>query len=89
MTVTKGLSDCHKMLITMLKKSFQKAKPREVIYRIYRDFNEAKFKNKLKSTLKDNEITTYNNSFSSVFLQILNKHAPCKKKILRGNHVVP
>ena len=32
-----GLSDFHKMVLTVLKTTFQKSKPREIIYRIIRN----------------------------------------------------
>lgn len=60
------------MVVTALKISFdKKGKPREVIYRNYKGFNETKCKRKLKSALMYNEITIYN-SLEIVFLQVLN-----------------
>ena len=35
-TMSTGLSDCHKMVITVLKSTFAKTKPKEIIYRDYK-----------------------------------------------------
>ena len=39
MAVTIGLSNCHKMLVTLPKKYFQKSKPKKVILKSYKDLN--------------------------------------------------
>ena len=41
--VTTGVSDFHKMIITVLRFRFEKAKPREIIYRSYQHFNHDSF----------------------------------------------
>ena len=81
-TLATGLSDFHKMIVTVCKTSFQKPKPKEVVYRNYKKFDRDIFKDELK--LKLESITNYE-SFEDVFLTILNKHAPLKKKVLRSN----
>ena len=77
-----GLSDFHKMIVTVCKNSFPKSKPKEIIYRNYKNFDTDAFQCELK--LKLQSINNYE-SFESVFLSVLNKHAPLKKKFLRGN----
>ena len=79
-----GLSDFHKMPITVLKLKFQKAKPKEVTYRDYKKFNGIQFKHDLKLALQ-NGYNTYE-SFDKIVLETLDKHAPLKKKIIRANH---
>ena len=37
-TMSTGLSDCHKMVITVLKTTFENAKPKEIFYRNYKNF---------------------------------------------------
>ena len=81
-TLATGLSDLHKMIVTVCKTSFQKPKPKEIVYRNYKKFDGDIFKDELK--LKLESITNYE-SFEDVFLTILNKHAPLKKKVLRSN----
>ena len=41
--ISTGISDCHKMIITVLKTTFNKAKPKEITYRCYKDFNNDVF----------------------------------------------
>ena len=77
-----GLSDFHKIIVTVCKNSFPKSKPKEIIYRNYKNFDTDAFQCELK--LKLQSINNYE-SFESVFLSVLNKHAPLKKKFLRGN----
>ena len=48
-----GLSDCHKMVITVLKSTFAKTKPKEIIYRDYKKFNADFFKSDLKVALSN------------------------------------
>ena len=76
------------MVVTVLKTKFQKSEPKEVYYRNYEHFYEKKFKAELKLNLQG--IPSKNleyNVFENVFLCVLEKHAPIKKKIIRGNHV--
>ena len=84
-TVCTGLSDFHKMSITVMKSTFQKAKPKEVLYRDYRNFFEGNFKNELRMKLENSNINEYE-TFENIFLTVLDKHAPYKKKLLRANH---
>ena len=53
-TVCAGASDCHKMVVTVLKTTFEKNKPKELLYREYKHFDNQKFRNELKSSLKGN-----------------------------------
>ena len=45
-----GLPDCHKMAVTVLKTSFKKAKPKEIFYRNYKNFDSDNFKLELPNT---------------------------------------
>ena len=49
-TITKGLSEFHKitLLIIVLKTMFAKLIPRNVIYKDYKNFNKDEFKRKLE-----------------------------------------
>ena len=82
--VSNGLSDFHKMVITVMKMSFKKHSPRERHYRDYKYFDRTKFKNNLNEKL--NEGTSNYESFETTFIEVLNKHAPLRKKFLRANH---
>ena len=82
-----GLSDCHKMVITVLKSTFAKTKPKEIIYRDYKKFNADFFKSDLKVALSNEGDVIHRYAlFEKIFLQVLDKHAPLRKKLLRANH---
>ena len=49
--LSSGMSDCHKMVITVMKTTFQKVKARDVSYRSYTNFDDQQFKTELKSEL--------------------------------------
>ena len=66
-----GLSDFHKMVITVMKMTFQKNPPKELHYRGYTKFDQAVFEEELGNKL-NNEIDNYDT---------LDKHAPLKKSI--------
>ena len=85
-TVSTGLSDFHKMVVTVLKTTFQKSKPREIIYRDYSKFNEETFSENLKRSLSSNDTHDYD-KFEDIFLRVLNAHAPVKKKVVRANNM--
>ena len=42
-TVTTGISDCHKMIVTCLKVNFKKLPPKKIMYRYYKNFNKNAF----------------------------------------------
>ena len=41
-------ADCHKMVLTVLETTFSEVKPREILYRDYKKFNDINFKRDLK-----------------------------------------
>ena len=51
-TVSTGVSDCHKMIITVLKTTFKKENPKEVLYRSYKNYDSFAFKVDLKHKLQ-------------------------------------
>ena len=56
--VTNGLSDFHKMVVTVMKMSFKKHSPIERRYREYKYFDQTKFKNnpnELSERISNNE----------------------------------
>ena len=84
--ICSGLSDCHKMVVTVLKTAFQKSKPGELIYRDYSKFNEEKFRDNLKSSLMMKKIMN-SEEFENIFLSGFDNHASLKKKVVRANHM--
>ena len=75
-----GLSDFHKMTITVLKTYFQKKSPVLIRYRNYKKFDENSFRNELLNNLEtiNSEPFEYNH-FHNIFMSTLENHAPLKK----------
>ena len=84
-----GLSDCHKMALTVFKTTFPKIKPKEIFYRDYKNFNDIIFRQELRNTINTNMVFTSSHfsHFQEVFLTVLDRHAPMKKKFVRANEV--
>ena len=55
-TVHSGLSDCHKLILTVLKTSIPKGSPRQITYRDHKKFNFLKFNSDLKNALTKGNI---------------------------------
>ena len=87
LAIETGLSDHHKMIITVLKSYFKKKHPVIKNYRSYKHFDEDLFRRDLKINLQNlnEEIRDYDN-FKEIFMKVLNHHAPTMKKLIRGNN---
>ena len=73
------------MAVKVLKIFFRKAPPKEMFYRNYKNFELDIFKYELRNRIH-NESIEYYSELEKVFVDILNEHAPFKKKFLRANH---
>ena len=82
--ISTGLSVFHKMAINVLKQTFQRSSPKEHVYRDYKNFDRLTFKRELEEKLNQ-QINEYKN-FEQIFLEVVNTHAPIKRKLLRANH---
>ena len=82
-----GLSDCHKLVLTVLKTTVTRSQPNETTYRDYKQFDPSKFKKDLKNVLtkENNDSCT---KFDEHILKVLNIHAPLKRKLLRAHHAL-
>ena len=82
-----GLSDCHKLVLSVFKTTLSNAGPKEMMYRDYKNFDQDIVSQELCTSLSSETILDYA-SFEENFLGVLNKHAPLKKrkKVLRANH---
>ena len=67
-----------------MKMSFKKHSPIERHHRNYKYFDRTKFKNNLNEKLS--EVISNYESFETTSIEMLNKHAPLRKKFLRANH---
>ena len=60
-----------------------KGNPRQLTYKDHKKFDSLKFKNELKNLLAVENIANCT-KFNEKFLEVLNKHAPFKKRLLRA-----
>ena len=84
-----GSSDCHKLIATCLRSHVPRQKRKHITYRSMKNFNNEAFKNELRSNIYQHFVVTDTNNSYDLLLDIvsntLNKHAPLKRKLLRGN----
>ena len=82
-----GISDHHKLTVTVLKTVFKKKKAKSIIYRDYKSFSKDKFSQEffmlIMTHREMNCLTFY--EINDICLFLLNKHAPVKQKFVRGN----
>ena len=83
--VESGLSDYHKMTITVMRSYFPKQAPNLIRYRNFRNFNNVNFRIELHEQLNKLDDRSYE-QFESSFMTVLNKHAPMKEKYIRANN---
>ena len=69
----------------ILKTAFSKNKPREIVHINYKCFNSENFNDKLELVFSNEDIESCS-KINQTFLDVLNKHAPLKKKRIRVNH---
>ena len=75
------------MTVTVLKTEFVKADPIQVNYRNYKKYNHFDFSNELRSKLyNDGTFNDNYSNFQNIISDVLDKHAPLKKKYLRANN---
>ena len=83
-TVTTGLSDCHKMVITVMKTTFPKIEPRVIKYRDYSTYCPEEFGYELQRNLDIIDGGEYQ-PFDDVFMNTLQSNYPLKTKTVRSN----
>ena len=86
-SIETGLSDFHCMIITVLKDGFLKKGPKLINYRDYRNFNNNNFRIDVHIELSKHvpaDKISYD-TFDSVIKNVLNEHAPIKRKYVRAN----
>lgn len=80
-----GLSDHHKLTLTVLNSTIPKKEPRLIQYRSLKNFKASVFKNDLNEALANAKPGDFN-EFDAEFKRVINKHMPVKKKFVRNNH---
>ena len=78
------ISDHYNQIVRALESLLLKGNAKTKLYQDRNSFNIDHFKEDLDNNLKNNSITEYSH-FQNIFLEILHKHAPIRKKILRFN----
>ena len=83
-----GISDFHRMILTQLKLTFEKLPSKTITFRDYKHFNKDKFERDLVLALASNPASTYSyDQFLLMFESVLDKHAPVKRRKVRGNQM--
>ena len=83
-----GLSDFHNLIYIAFKATYTRLPPQRIHYRCYKNFELKSFQNELEFTLLSmSGIELYGDysKFKTVFVKLLNKYAPVKCKMVRGN----
>ena len=75
------------LIITMMKANFHKQMPIIINYRNYKSFNNDSFRNELMHEMSKYGFRDMDcENFEIIFMTILIKHAPLKKKYIRANN---
>ena len=83
LAIETGISDFHKMVITVMKVFYKRQKPKIIQYRSYKSFDNQAFQRELNSELLKIDLNNAELSeFTEIFLSILDKHAPRKQKFI-------
>ena len=83
-----GLSDCHKMIVSVFRAFFKRLPAKVIEYRNYKTFDQNEFLRNLDQELiKSNSCNDKQqyDIFASIFRRVLHKHTPLKMKKPRGN----
>ena len=85
-----GLAGFHLVTVTVMRKIFKKLKPRTINYRSYKHFSNEAYRESLLHELSK-EVFVNNDDglqrFCDININILNRHAPRKGKLARGNQM--
>ena len=82
-TIETGISDFHKLVVTVLKTFYKKQRPKIIHYRNYKNFENGNFGQVL---LKFDITNAPLSKFNDTVLSVLDKHAPKKVKYIRSNN---
>ena len=84
-----GISDHHKLITSFFRSHFERSPRIKAEHRNYKKFDVTNFLRDLDQEMIQGEMYKYNNdmysTFSDVFRSVLDRHAPLKRKMIRGN----
>ena len=79
--VETGISDFHKITITVMKTCFRKQPPKIISYRDYKHFSQPYFRYELEiAHIQHNFLFIPNDKFVEITMELFNKHVPLKHK---------
>ena len=82
-----GLSNHHKLTITVMRAHFLKQAPIAIAYRDYKNYDHSLFRYELLEKLNNlNGGTMDCETFETVSVAVLNRYAPLKEKYMRANN---
>ena len=88
-TIETGLSDFHEMIVTVFRSGFVRKGPKLILYRDYKKFDVQALRIELAVRLSevgsDQGLIENYGVFNDIVSQLLDKHAPLKKKYMRAN----
>ena len=91
MIIETGLSDFHKLSLTVMKVFYKKQKPNIIKYRSYRNFDNEAFISNLRftfsETCNENEILSFK-TFKNIVDHTLETQAPLKKRYVRATQAL-
>ena len=78
------MSDHHHFIFSMMKTKLALEEPKRLVYHNFKGFDNEYFEEELllKFDLNNKDYAV----FEDTIVNVLNKHAPTKKKKIRGNH---
>ena len=88
-TTETGLTDCHKLISSFMKFYISHLKLKTTFYRNYKNFDEEKSVKGVKAadfSFSNNDPNENYSVLSDTFSKVVDRYAPLKEKIQRGNH---
>ena len=86
-TIETGLSDFHKLTITVMKSYYPKQSPIVRLYRDYKNFDQARFRNDLLKELYNvHRGRVSYDTFEEIIVRLLSHYAPIKERYIRANN---
>ena len=80
-----GLSDFHHLIYTMLKSTFTQLPPKKIEYRSMKGFSLEAFHDDLIRSVSCSVPGNFSSLYENI-IQVVDKHAPLKTRVVRGNH---
>ena len=88
--VETGLSDFHKMVTTFMRNTYSRQEPIKIYYCNCSKFDKTKFiedfeKSNYYNAKPKNDVNSEYNNLLTMIQKVLNKYAPLKSRVIRGN----